>query len=454
MNTNKYFSIISILSIFIALLLLITISFYEKLAPIVLYLLLITITTSLIVTLSRSEVILKIKIFLFFFSFYLTYTLIQHYILLIYSPEHPYIFPDEIHFYHFSELAVPYLTGEKSFFELFSNWKLPLHELALHTVFSGYIAHVSYLIDGQNTIIIQKMLSPFLGSLLLVFLYLTLNLQFEDKRFTLKATLIYGLFSAVFMYSTPLLRDIDVALAYMIFFYIFLHRFSYFRLTLLFFIAFLTSYLRLESGMVLYGLVLLFLYFYVRDINSGPLKYILYILVSIIFAVVISMTYKKVTNKIISVDQSYASKGIAQSSANSISLVFNKLPFGLSHTAKLLFSQIKPFPFLGAIDRPLEAISGVFWPFIFTMMLYAVFQKNIRRHIGEKMAYLLIVVIVILYLMSSGPLVRRMISVYPIIYFVSLYTFYVLPKQKIKNFLFIYLFGIFSLNLLYHLIKL
>ena len=76
---------------------------------------------------------------------------------------------------------------------------------------------------------------------------------------------------------------------------------------------------------------------------------------------------------------------------------------------------MKPFPFFVAIGRPLEGISGFLWPFIFIGMLYAIIKKNIRIKIDDKMKYLLSMTIVVLLLMSSGSMVRRMMSLYPIL---------------------------------------
>ncbi len=453
-DSLKGMGITSTIMFVLSILLLSIVALEGSLAPIVMFSFMLVFTAVLIIILSKDEILLKLKLFIFFFSLYVLYVLIQHYIFLTYSPTKlPFYFVDEPKFYSFSKLAVPYLTGDKDFFELFSNWRLPLHDLPLHAVFSGYIAYFSMMIDGSNSILIQKLLSPFFGGLLLLFLYLTIKYQFKDTKFALNATFTYGLLSAVFMYSTPMLRDIDVALAYMIFFYIFLQKFSFIRLALLFLVAFLTVYLRVESGMVLYGLLLLYVYFYVRTINNKSIKLIFYILMTVLFSFVVMLMYKKVMGKIVSVDEAYTSMGIVRSSSGSIALLFDKLPFGLSHTAKFAFSQMKPFPFLGAIDRPLEAISGLLWPFIFIMMIYAIVRKDIRIKMDEKIKYLLIVSIVILLLMSSGAVVRRLMSVYPVIYIVSLYVFFIVPKDETMKRFAYYTFGIFSLNVIYYLMK-
>jgi len=452
-NDFKGIGIASVVMFILSLFLLSIVALEGSLAPILLFSFMTITVISFIIILSKEEIQLKSQLFIFFFSLYLIYTLIQHYIFLSFSPKLPFYFPDEPKFYHFSDLAVPYLTGEKNFFELFSNWRLPLHDLPLHPVFSGYIAYFSTLIDGRNSILIQKLLSPFFGGLLLVFLYATIKHQFNDTKFAFNATLAYGLFSAVFMYSTPMLRDIDVALFYMMFFYLFLQKFSYVRFSLLFVVAFLTFYLRVESGMVLYGLLLVYLYLYVRTIESKSIKYIFYILTMVLISFVVMLMYKKVMGKIVSVDETYTSLGVARSSKGSIALLFDKLPFGLSHTAKLLFSQLKPFPFFVAISRPLEAISGLLWPFIFITMLYAVIKKEIRNKIDEKVIYLVMTAIAVLFLMSSGPVVRRMMSVYPMIYMTSLYVFFILPDYQSKRVFSYYMFGIISLNVFYYLLK-
>ena len=163
-DSLKGIGIVSTIMFLLSLILLGTVALEGSLAPIVVFSLMIIVATALIITLSKEEILLKLKLFIFFFSLYVLYVLVQHYVFLTYTPTRlPYHFPDEPKFYYFSELAVPYLTGDKDFFELFSNWRLPLHDLPLHTVFSGYIAYFSIIIDGSNSILIQKLLSPFFG---------------------------------------------------------------------------------------------------------------------------------------------------------------------------------------------------------------------------------------------------------------------------------------------------
>ena len=397
----------------------------------------------------------KVKLFIFFFSSYLLYIVIHDHILISISPDKPpFDYIDDATFYHYSNLAIHYISGKKNFFDLFTIASYPLHEQPLHVMLSGTIAYFSTEIDGSNTIMVQRVLSPFLGGMFSVVLYSTLKYQFKDSTFVLNATLIYGLLSAVFMYSTPLMRDIDVALAYMIFICVFLQPNSYKNFVLLLIVAFFTVYLRAESGIVLFALILLYGYLYVRTMQSRSIKLVFYILLIGLFTFVLLLLSNKVLGMIVGLNEANTTRAIAESSAGSISLLFNKLPFPLSSIAKVLFGQMQPFPFFLAIDRPLEAISGIFWPFIFIMMLYAVMKKNIRVLIDIKVKYLLIVAIAVLFLMSSEPMARRMMSVYPIIYVTSLYVFFTVPNQIIKRFLSYYIFGIISLNIFYYLIKL
>lgn len=451
-----YLESISIVMLFISLILLSIIAWERNLGPIILYLLLNIVGIVLIFVFSHKyEILLKIKLFIIFFSLYLIYALINYYILLNYVDEKfPFSYFDESTFYQFSFMALPYISGEKNFFDLFSFAAYPMHDLSLHVMFSALIAYFSIAIDGSNTIMVQKLLSPFFGGLFIVVLYSTLKYQFKDQIFALNATVAYGLISVIFMYSTPLLRDIDIALAYMIAIYLFLQKNHIVNFLLLLIIAYTTIYLRTESGLVLYALALLYAYFNVRKLESRSIKLIFYILLMVIFSFVLLMVYNKIIGMIIDRNESNLARSIALASTSSLGLLLNKLPFPLSYVAKVLFGQIQPFPFFIAIDRPPEAISGIFWPFIFIMMLYGVIKKNIRVLIDIKIKYLLVVAIAILFLMSSEPQARRMMSVYPIIYITSLYVFFLVPQDRIKRAFLYYIFGILSLNTFYFLIKL
>ncbi|PHS31234.1 MAG: hypothetical protein COA92_08525 [Sulfurovum sp.] len=456
MNTLRSLNFSSIVIFILLLIFLGFITANSFLAPVVLFFIMLTLGSLLIIFFSnKDEVLLKLKLFIFFFSIYLIYTFIQHYILLSVSPTlKPFIYHDEETLFDFSTLVIPYIFGNQNFSEIFSSYKLGVLELPLHVIISSFIAYLSIAIDGINTIIVQKLLSPFFGGMFMVVLYATLKHQFLDRTFVLKSTLAYGLLSAVFVYSTPMLRDVDIALTYMIAIYLFLQPNSYKNFFLLSLVAYTTIYLRLESGFVLFGIILIYAYLYVRTIESKSLKYIFYIVIIVLFSFISLVVYYRIVGMIANLNEGNINRSIVQASAGSIGVLLNKLPFGISHMAKVLFSQLQPFPFMNSvIIDTRNAISGIFWPFIFIMMLYAVIKKDIRSLFSEKIKYLLIVAITILFLMSSEPMVRRMMSVYPIIYIIGLNVFYITDRNKIKKMLLYYVFSIISLNILYYLIK-
>jgi len=444
---------ISIVMLWVSLFLLSIVALKGNLAPISLFFIMIAFSSILIIIFSnKNEIFFKIKLFIFFFSLYLSYSLINHYILLELSPHKlPFNYADGEIFYIFSDFGVPYISGKKNFFDLFSIFKI--HELPLHVVFSSTIAYFSNQIDGSNTIITQKMLSPFLGGMLSVVLYSTLKYQFKDTLFAFNATFAYSLLSAVFMYSIPLLRDIDVALSYMIFIYLFLQPNSYKSFFLLVLAAFITTYIRVESGLLLYGVTLIYMYLYIRKVNAISIKFIFYIFLVMLFTIIIVLEHNRIMGMIVGLNEGNIERSIKEASSGSIGVLLNKLPFPLSYVAKVLFGQIQPFPLFKTIDRPPEAISGVFWPFVFMLMLYAMIKKNIRNLIDVKVKYLFIVAITVLFLMSSEPMARRMMSVYPIIYITSLYVFFIVPNNKIKKIFIIYLFSLISLNTFYYILK-
>jgi len=454
-NPFIYLDIMSIVMLLLSLSSLIIIAFEGIVAPIFLFIVMFIFGLLLIILFSKDELLIKLKLFLFFFSSFLLYALVNHYILINLYPNLPPfqfgVFSDESVYYHFSNLAMPYISGEKIFIDIFNVFEI--HESVLHTIFSASIAYFSTIIDGENTIIVQKILSPFLGGILSVILYATLKYQFTDRIFALKSTIVYVLFSAVFIYSTAIMRDIDIALLYMMFIYLFIQKNNFINFILLLLVAFSTIYIRVESGMVLFALILLYSHLYVRNVQNKSIKFIFYIFVGILFSIIILGMYGRIIEMIIHINDANTTRGIAQSSSGSISLLFNKLPFPLSAIVKVLFGQMQPFPFFLLIERPPEAISGIFWPFIFLMMIYAIIKKTIRIHIDVKVKYLLIVAIGILFLMSSEPVARRMMSVYPIIYIVSLYTFYILPNYVIKRLFYYYFFIIVVLNTVYYFIK-
>ncbi len=440
----------------ISLLLLSTVVMIGVFSPILLYFMMLVAGILLIFIIStKNEVFIKIKLFFFFFSLYLIYTLSVHYILLDDSTNILLqIFDDENTLYRFSYQGLPYVSGKKNFFDIFFIYEV--NELPLHVVFRSLIAYFSISIDGTNVIITQKLLSPFFGGLFSVVLYSTLKYQFKNTVTAFNATIVYGLFSAIFMYSTPMLRDIDIALTYMLFFYLFLQKGSFINVLSMLLVAFMTYFLRNESGLVLFSLTILSLYFSVKELKNKWLRMISYLVLFVLF---LAFAYLSIS-VIVSISEHYSSMakdrimhGITGSSAGAFSSIFEKLPFGLSHSAKVMFGQMQPFPLFTVIDRPSEMISGIFWPFVIIMMLYGVIHKHIREKIDIKVKYLLLVAIAILFLMSAEPETRRMLSVYPIIYITAIYAFNSISKDKINRMFYSYLFGLISLNVLYYLLK-
>jgi len=460
-NSNYILNLVSIVMLSVSSLLLGSIALERYLAPMILYLLMIMVGVFLIVVFSnKNEITLKVKLFIIFFSLYLIYTLLQHYFLIsLYPDSLPYVYLDEPKFYKFSELGLPYVSGEKNiidlYFDIYKNKKMFLiHEFPLHVLFTSIIVQISIIIDGSYSIIAQKFFSPFIGGMFSVVLYSTIKYQFKDTVFSINATIAYALFTAVFMYSTVVLRDIDIALTYMIFIYIFLQNNSIRNFILLIFIAFLTFNLRSESGLVLYGLTMLYAFLIVKNLDNQLIRILFYIVIFINLLAVLYLL--NIVNMVSSkVENIQVARGAAVNvTKDSFSLVFDKLPIGLSHIVKTMFGQLNPFPlFKNFAEFPL-ILQGLFWPFIDLILLYTVIHKEVRALLDEKIKILLIVAIVILLLMSSEPLPRRMMSVYPIIYITALYGFFNIPKDKIKKIYFIFLIGIISLNVLYYLMKL
>lgn len=454
-NSN-IFNYINSVSIIISLLLLCIVGMTGVLSPITLYLIMLSVGVILIIIISdKNDVYYKVKLFLFFFSLYLIYTLSVHYILLDDSSNILLqLFNDEFTLYELSNMGLPYVTGKKNFFDIFFVYRID--ELPLHIVFMSLIANFSIYIDGTNVILTQKLFSPFLGGLFSVFLYSTLKYQFKNTTIAFNGTMVYGLLSAIFMYSTPILRDIDIALTYIMFFYVFLQKNSFVNILTMLLIAFITYFLRNESGIVLFALTIFSLFFSVKELKNIWLKMIIYSVLSVLLLVFFYLS----ASVILSISEQYSqmaegrmAMGAAESTKNSFSKIFEKLPFGVSHTLKVFFGQIQPFPLFRAIFKPPEMVSGIFWPFIFMMMLYGIAYKHIREKIDIKIKYLLVASIAILFLMSAEPMTRRMLSIYPIIYIVSLYVFFIVPKNKIKKAAAYYIFGIIVLNTFYYLMK-
>ena len=113
-------------------------------------------------------------------------------------------------------------------------------------------------------------------------------------------------------------------------------------------VAFMTYFLRNESGIVLFALTILSLFFSVKELKNIWLRMIIYSVLFVLFLVIVYLS----ASVILSITEHYsqmaegraAATGAVQSTKGSFSKIFDKLPFGVSHSLKVMFGQIQPFP--------------------------------------------------------------------------------------------------------------
>lgn len=369
-----------------------------------------------------------ITIFLIFFLTYLTYTFVIHFGLIeVYNTPYPFVESDE-GLFHEGAREIADKIREHYTFEDISRIKNYL-DLPGSIYFNAQIARLSELF-GTHTFLVQKEAVTLIASLIPAMMYSLSRLYFNERTSVIVA-ILYGFFSFVPYLSSMLLRDVHIALMYIITFYIILERFSFVNIIILVLISIASYYFREQTGIFMVGFTVVYFFNFIhKTITNNTIRLLIYLaglagIAGIVFTnQYIMMTFQQTF-------QSSAEHSSSQASSGSLGAKIAKLPFGLNVVALLGFSQIQPFPpsliFISkkGMFHFTYLLAGVSWFFGWGFLLYGLFKRKILfKKIDLKLGVMFLFSIIYLSLIAVMEFnQRRQMAVYPILYLVMVFSY-------------------------------
>lgn len=250
-----------------------------------------------------------------------------------------------------------------------------------------------------------------------------LMLIFFNPHSSYKYTLTFALLSPFLVYSTVILRDIIIAFLYLLVFDIVLREFKISRIVPILLIIILVTGCRLYSGLFLITFLLYYIY---KGISHTKYANILIVVGAIVLFGIVSQYVlgSDIMNQSKEEIEGYVEYDADRSTGFSAKLA--GLPTGAKELALSIYSQVHPFPFYDlmklAYNVPtfilaiVKSISVLWWYFIFYGLCYALIIKNKLRAYNI-LDYMIFVIIAIYIVLNSTQIdVRRIMTVYPLIY--------------------------------------
>lgn len=333
------------------------------------------------------------------------------------------------------------------------------------------------IFNVDYTFLAQISQVPFFASLTLTVLhqYFFIVPKFNKNKIK-KYVLLFGFFSPLMVYSAVYIRDIYIVFIYALAFLIMLKPFSNFNLIKIFSLCFLASLFRIESGIAL--LLLPIIYLIILDKNkrksfSQIIRVV--VLVSTVIAIYGSLNF--LSNEFINPTTETYEEGQMNryESADGLSSYITVLPKPLQYFANFAISQIKPFPITnsiyevgkttkGGVSKDLGrvqylsftyAIGGFFW-FIIWFIIINTLYKNFKSFWTDKNKLkqsFLVALIILASVTFVTPEFRRALGVYPLIYVFALYQIKDLSFHQTKEMIFKGFLAYVLLHIIYLFMK-
>ncbi len=273
--------------------------------------------------------------------------------------------------------------------------------------------------DGVNSFNLS-LISVVFGIMSAVTLFRVLAVYFPEKK-AYKYTLTFSLLSLFHFYSVVIVRDICVAFFYLLCFEVVQKRFSIKGLLLLVLYMLLAWGVRLYSGLFAVAFILYYVY---SVISNRKIKYIVIpLFAGILIYALFSISFV--------VEQSIAEINLANEDTldrgGGLVMKLLTLPPVIKQVAMLFFTQIAPFPptgFLFTASRIPEVYMSLmviiyefWWYLIAYTVFYVLLVKGFVKRIDFTDLLLLGIAVALIIATSSHPDIRRMMPVYPIIYY-------------------------------------
>lgn len=302
----------------------------------------------------------------------------------------------------------------------------------IHIENEGYIFYIGMLayvaehfFDG-NHLLLQFLGSAFSGALMAIVFYNICLLFFNVKK-SVRYALLYSLCTVVFCYSFKLLRDIHIALFYMLSFYVIFKGFSVRGLFFLMLNVIIVWELRFEHGLFL--LVFVAYYVYERVKRNVVLVGALVVLGVGVFVWYLGESFIQVQDTLTRYAEFTSDAAFAEE--NSLGAIVYTFPTPIKEVMVLFLSQIQPFPIWASlinISNPysgiiasIDVVRGLFWFVVVMSLAVWLIANRLYRNIPKKFMYLLLIALCFLVLNTSNMNPRRIMCVYPILFLVYIW---------------------------------
>ena len=369
-----------------------------------------------------------VDIFLIFFLFYLAYTTLIHFGLIeVYNTPYAFVESDEGLFYEGGEDVANKIRLGYSFSDI-SKLKDYL-DLPGSIYFNGYIAKLAYLF-GEHTILTQKVAVTFISALIPAMMY-SISRLYLSERTSIIVAIVYGVFSFVPYLSSLLLRDIHIALMYIITIYIILDRLSLINLIILFGVSIASFYFREQTGIFMVGFTAIYFFNFINfTVPNNYVKLLIYlILLGGLTWFVLNDSY--IMDTFNQTFNSSAEHSAEQASSGSMGAKIAKLPFGLNVVALFGFSQIQPFPpsliFTSkkGMFHFMYLLAGISWYFGWGFLIYGFLKNRVfLKRLDLKLSLMFLFAVVYLGLIAVVEFnQRRQMAVYPIVYLLMVFSY-------------------------------
>ncbi len=359
--------------------------------------------------------------------------------------------PDSSDFYLRSEQ----ISENNSIYGMFSESK------DRFTSYAGFITTLAILFSLSDKIdaphsIIMKLLSVFSGAMITVLtFFMLLNIVYKKGAFA--SALTFGLCSPIFIQSSVILRDINIALIFTVMFYILVeHRRNVFGTILTTLLVYIAYLFRPEHG--LFSLIFLFfnLYYYSSEKSFTKYIYGTFSLVLLIFLISQFEAEEQFDETTGYYNEWNQERAFSKGQEESLGLAIYRLPAIIRVPMASAFSQLMPLPvWAPAIEDSFmitQSISGFFWYFVWCFIFFGLINKKYEDY-PKKYLYPLIISILLIIIASSEVAPRRVMAGYPMLFCFSAYSFYSFNKyQKTKIIIFSFFIYLF-LHLTYLFIK-
>ncbi|SFB41663.1 hypothetical protein [Algoriphagus aquimarinus] len=395
--------------------------------------------------LNQEKKIILISFFAFYSFWGITVTLI-----LVQDPSTDFYHTfDSITFYELSNI-IGNTDNFSEFMANFNDISIKYSDTFGWNFFLGLNSYIANIIDDNN-VYIHVIVNSFIGSVSILIIYVILLENFS-KAIAIKWTVLLGFFSFIPIFTPTLVRDVIIALLFLIAYKVTLHKTRYWILKVIL-IAAITSLFRPESGIVILGFLILIF----KRIQLWRIG------VVVIGVIVLMPVLSQYYERLISTYEVYNRYSEELNNPSGLGTKLLSLPMGLRELAVVTFSQIQPFPTFGVLYnlsekssspfRFYEVIVSLIHVILWSFIVFSLFRKEIRKLMPREFVLLLILTVFFLagsiYTFSH----RRAFPMYPSIYLLSIWCYYKLDSMRRRNIIFFSVFGIISLNIIYFLIK-